>query len=92
MAFIVQCIDKAGHLEVRLANRAAHLDHLKSNLDKVMMAGPTLADDGQTMTGSLLVLDFATRAEVEAFCAADPYAKAGLFEKVVIQGYKKVLP
>lgn len=92
MPFIVRCIDKPGHLEVRLANRAAHLDHLKSNLDKVLMAGPTLADDGQTMTGSLLVLDFASKAEVEAFCAADPYAKAGLFEKVEIQGYKKVLP
>jgi len=92
MPFIVHCTDKPGHQDVRLANRAEHLEHLKSVLDKVLMAGPTLSDDGQSMTGSLLVLNFETKAEVEAFCAADPYAKAGLFEKVVIQNYKKVLP
>ena len=92
MAYIVHCTDKPGALEIRLANRAAHLEHLKSILDKVLMAGPTLTEDGQGMTGSLLVLDFASKAEVEAFCAQDPYAKAGLFESVVILPYKKVLP
>jgi len=92
MAYLVLCTDKPGHQEVRLANRAAHLDFIKTVLDKVLMAGPTLTDDGQGMTGSMLVLDFATKAEVEAFCAQDPYAKAGLFESVVIKAYKKVLP
>ncbi len=92
MPFIVQCIDKSGHQELRLANRAAHLAHLQSIGDKVLMAGPTLSDDGQAMTGSLLVLDFASRAETEAFCAKDPYALAGLFASVSISNYKKVLP
>jgi uncharacterized protein YciI len=92
MPYIVHCTDKPGHQDIRLANRAAHLGHLKSILDKVLIAGPTLTEDGQGMTGSLLVLDFATKAEVEAFCAKDPYALAGLFESVVILPYKKVLP
>jgi hypothetical protein len=92
MPYIVHCTDKPGHQDIRIANRAAHLDHLKSILDKVLIAGPTLTEDGQGMTGSLLVLDFATKAETEAFCAKDPYALAGLFESVVILPYKKVLP
>ena len=44
------------------------------------------------MNGSLVILDLADQSEAEAFAANDPYAKAGLFEKVIIQPWKKVLP
>jgi hypothetical protein len=50
------------------------------------------SDDGNSMTGSLLIMDFPDRAAVEAFAAGDPYAAAGLFESVVIRRWKKVLP
>jgi hypothetical protein len=92
MHFVVRCTDKPGHQEVRLANRAAHLEFLKANLDRLLMAGPTLTDDGQAMTGSVLVLDVADRAALDALLAQDPYAKAGLFQSVEVTVYKKVLP
>jgi uncharacterized protein YciI len=44
------------------------------------------------MTGSLLILDFADRTEAQAFADGDPYAKAGLFERVEIRPWRKVLP
>jgi uncharacterized protein YciI len=40
--------------------------------------------------GSMLVVEAADRAEAEAFAAADPYAKAGLFESVVIRPFRAV--
>ena len=43
-----------------------------------LASGSLRADDGVTRTGSLLVLDVATRAEAEAFFANDPATKAGL--------------
>jgi hypothetical protein len=92
MHFVVRCTDKPGHQEVRLANRAAHLEFLKANLDRLLMAGPTLTDDGQAMTGSVLVLDVADRTALDALLAQDPYAKAGLFQSVEVTVYKKVLP
>ena len=92
MHFVVRCTDKPGHQEVRLANRAAHLEFLKANLDRLLMAGPTLTDDGQAMTGSVLVLDVADRAALDALLAQDPYAKAGLFQSVEGTVYKKVRP
>jgi uncharacterized protein YciI len=55
-------------------------------------AGPTLSEDGERMTGSLLILDFADRTEAQAFADGDPYAKAGLFERVEIRPWRKVLP
>ncbi|MBC7952897.1 MAG: YciI family protein [Rhodospirillaceae bacterium] len=90
--FVVHCQDKPGALQIRLDNRAAHLEFLKANMDKVVMAGPVQTDDRTGMVGSVLVMDFAERAELDAFLANDPYAKAGLFAAVTVLPYKKVLP
>lgn len=92
MAFVLECLDKTGALDIRLANRPAHLAYLEARLDTIIVAGPLLADDGKTPVGSLLILDLETRAEAEAFAAADPYAQAGLFERVSIRAYRKVFP
>ncbi len=92
MLYLFFCTDKPEHAEVRAANRQAHLDYLAGFAEHVLLAGPTLGDNGTAMTGSLLVLDFAERAEADAFAANDPYAKAGLFDSVVVRPFKKVLP
>ncbi len=92
MQFFVQCIDKPNHQEVRQANRPAHAEFLKANIAHVLIGGPTFSDDGQSMTGSGLALDFPDRAALDAFLAEDPYAKAGLFAEVRVSVYKKVFP
>ncbi|RAU23975.1 hypothetical protein CU669_02600 [Paramagnetospirillum kuznetsovii] len=90
--FAVHCKDKPGHLQTRLDNRAAHLEFLKANMDKVVLAGPLQTDDRHGMVGSLLVFDIADRAALDTFLAQDPYAKAGLFESVTVTPFKKVFP
>ncbi len=92
MHFVLYCLDKPGHGPVRAENRPAHLDYLKSKLERIVVGGPILGDDGETVLGSMLVIEAADRAEAEAFAAGDPYAKAGLFESVTISAYKKVFP
>ncbi len=84
------CTDKPGHLEVRKANRDAHLAHLRAS-GLVAQAGPLLDRDGR-MAGSLIVLETEDRAEAEAFAAADPYARAGLFAEVRIEAWNRVIP
>jgi len=92
MLFALYCTDKEDYLDVRLDNRQAHLDHLNGLGDKLVFAGPTFADDGETMNGGLIVVDFDTRKDVDDFVAADPYTHAKLFESVIIRPWKKVLP
>jgi len=92
MHFVIQCVDKPGAIEIRKSNRDAHLDHLARHADQVVAAGPTLDDSTETMTGSILVMSFPDRASAEAFCAEDPYAKAGLFQRVTITPWRKVFP
>ena len=91
MLYVIKCIDKADHLNVRMDNRPAHVEYLKSYGDKLFAAGPTL-NDADEMNGSVVILDLENQAEAEDFCANDPYAKAGLFESVSIAKWKKVLP
>ncbi|WP_135081568.1 YciI family protein [Terasakiella sp. SH-1] len=92
MLYVIKCVDKADHLQVRLDNRAAHVEYLKSYGEKVFAAGPTLGEEDDQMNGSVVILDLENRTEAEKFCANDPYAAAGLFESVTISKWKKVLP
>lgn len=92
MTFVLYCVDKPDHGHVRAENRPAHIDYLKENIDRIVIAGPMTSDDGETVKGSVIVVNDASRADAEAFAAGDPYAKAGLFESVTITAYKKVLP
>ncbi len=89
MRFALICTDKADHLDVRKANREAHLAYIASS-GVVEMAGPFLNERGE-MNGSLLVLEVPDRAAAEAWAKADPYALAGLFAKVRIEAWKKVI-
>lgn len=86
--FALICTDKAEHLEVRKANRDAHLAYLNAS-GVVRMAGPFLTEGA--MSGSLVVIEVADRAAAETWAASDPYALAGLFAKVRIEEWKKVI-
>lgn len=85
-------LDKPGALQIRLDNRPAHVEFLKAAGDALVMAGPLLSDDGETMIGSLVVVDFPDLAAAQAWAATDPYAVAGLFASSTIKPFKKVLP
>lgn len=91
MLFAIVAEDKPNSVAVRLATRAQHLEYLKSFGDRIVAAGPTLAADGETMNGSVLIVDAADRAAAEAFAAGDPYAKAGLFARTAIAPWRKVI-
>ena len=90
MPFAIMALDKPGAGQVRADNRPAHLEHLDRFAAKLLAGGAVLADDGATPVGSLIVFDSEDRAEVEAFVAADPFTKAGLFASVSIYPWRKV--
>jgi uncharacterized protein len=92
MLFLVQCIDKPGAVALRQQTRPAHLDYIGGFGANIVIAGPTLGDDDATPTGSVFVIDLPDRAAAAAFCAGDPYAKAGLFARTTIQPFRKVIP
>jgi uncharacterized protein YciI len=92
MQFMIYCLDKPESGAVRAANRAAHLEYLKGFTSNIVIAGPLLTEDGQTMIGSLLLMEFPARGDAERFSAGDPYRKASLFQSIAITPWRKVLP
>ncbi|MFC2970017.1 YciI family protein [Acidimangrovimonas pyrenivorans] len=89
MSFAVICHDKPGALQVRKDNRDAHLAYIEET-GVVTLAGPFLNEDGE-MCGSLVILSVGTLEAARAWAAGDPYAKAGLFDKVEVTAWKKVI-
>jgi uncharacterized protein YciI len=85
--YALVCHDKENGLETRLGARSEHLAWVGDNLDVIKLAGPMLDDAGQ-MAGSLFILDLPDRAAVQAFNAADPYTRAGLWGRVDVREFK----
>ena len=90
MLFMVAAFDKPGMLETRLRVRPEHLDYLKSLGDSIKLGGGMLSDEEQPL-GSLLIIEAADRAAVEALLDGDPYSKAGVFERVDIRPWRPAL-
>lgn len=89
MPYIIETFDKPDHQAVRQAHRPAHLEYLAANKTLLLACGAKLNDDGSDAGGGLYVVDLDTRAETEAFIAADPFAQADLFERVTITRWRK---
>ncbi|CAM4113575.1 YciI family protein [Bordetella tumulicola] len=89
MPYIIETFDRPGHQALRQLHRAAHLDYLDANKQLLLACGAKLQDDGQDAGGGLYVVDLDTREQAEAFIAADPFAKADLFERITITRWRK---
>ena len=89
MLFAVICDDKSGALDVRTANRPAHLAYLDET-GVVVQAGPFLDEGGQPC-GSLVIIDVPNMEAALAWAQDDPYALAGLFGEVAVRPWRRVV-
>lgn len=72
----------------RAGLRPAHLEYLEANLGILLAAGAKLSDGGEPL-GALYIVDCETRAEAEAFMAAEPYFRNGLCGSVTYSSWRK---
>lgn len=85
----------ATRLEVR-PRHVARLEQLKSE-GRLFAAGPHPAIDSENpgpagFTGSLIIAEFESLVAAESWAKADPYLDAGVYARVVVKPFKKVLP
>lgn len=90
MLWSVYCLDKPNSSALRQATRPTHLAYLEDFKDRIVYGGGLVDRDGQTVIGSLLVVNLPDRAAAQKFSDGDPYAKAGLFQSVAIHPTRKV--
>jgi uncharacterized protein YciI len=89
MHFTVHCLDKTGMIETRLAHYDAHKAYLATQPIDIIISGPLVQDDHETMIGSFFLVQAETREEVEAFNANDPFQAAGIWQQVLIHPFIK---
>lgn len=99
MWYVIRGYDRAGSLGARRQARPEHLARLVAMREggRLLTAGPLPAIDSPDpgpagFRGSLLILEFASQGEAEAWAAADPYVTAGVFERIEVLPFLQVLP
>lgn len=99
MFYAIISEDKPDSLEKRLAVRSEHLARLEALRDqgRLLVAGPHPAIDSEEpgpagFTGSLVIAEFASLEQAQAWADEDPYIDAGVYQQVIVKPYKKVLP
>lgn len=92
MPYLVYCLDRPDAGDLRQRTRAEHLEYMIAHQDLVLYGGPMQSDDGQTVFGSVMVLDAPSRAQVDAFLADEPYSTAQLFSECRITRLRQMVP
>jgi uncharacterized protein YciI len=99
MLYAILCEDVPDSLPLRMAARPAHLARLQDMVaqGRIVLAGPHPAVDSEDpgsagFTGSLIVAGFDSLEEAQAWADADPYVTGGVFARVTVKPFRKVLP
>ncbi|MCZ8252466.1 MAG: YciI family protein [Hylemonella sp.] len=92
MLFAFILIDKPDHGALRQRVRPEHKAYLGAMADRIAFAGPFTHDDGQTMLGSLLVIDFPSRDAAHAWLAEEPFTRAGLYASTTVHAFANLWP
>ncbi|UTW14154.1 YciI family protein [Marinobacterium rhizophilum] len=99
MFYAIMAEDKPDSLAQRLQARPEHLARLEQlkNEGRLLVAGPHPAIDSEDpgpagFTGSLVIAQFSSLEAAQAWADEDPYIKAGVYARVMVKPYKKVLP
>ncbi len=99
MYYLIYSEDVENSLPLRKKARPAHIERLVALKEegRLLVAGPCPAIDAEDpgeagFTGSMVVAEFADLASAQTWADADPYIKAGVYQRTVVKPYKKVLP
>jgi uncharacterized protein YciI len=87
MIFTFTLIDKPNASELRQRVRPEHKAYLATVADRMAFAGPLTSDDGVSMFGSLLAIDFESREAANAWLANEPFTKAGLYASISVHAF-----
>lgn len=99
MLYTIISEDVPNSLPLRSSVRPAHLARLEAlkAQGRLVLAGPNPAIDNETpgdagFSGSVVIAEFASLAEAQAWADADPYVTVGAYGSVKVKPFKKVLP
>ncbi|MCK5817775.1 MAG: YciI family protein [Psychromonas sp.] len=99
MLYVIFSEDIKNSLTMRVKARPAHIARLQALDDagRLFVAGAHPAVDSDTpgeagYTGSTVIAEFDSLDVAQKWADADPYVLAGIYAKVIVKPFMKVLP
>ncbi len=99
MLYAILSEDVETSLPLRREARPAHIARLEALRDegRLVLAGPHPAIDSNEpgdagFTGSLVIAEFDSLDAAQAWADADPYVAGGVYARVTVKPFKRVLP
>ena len=99
MWYVIYALDREDSLAARKAARPAHLERVKPLVEqgRLLVAGPMpnidSPDPGPAgFGGSIIIAEFDSLEDAREWADSDPYVQAGVYEKVDVRPFIRVLP
>lgn len=90
MQFVITAYDGEGMLAKRMEVRPRHLEGMNKLGEHIVCAGGLLDEEGK-MKGSMLVVEFENREEVDEYLANEPYVLEHVWEKIEVERMNVVI-
>ena len=90
MQFIIKAYDGEGMLSKRMEVRPRHLEGIERIQEHVICAGGLLDDEGR-MKGSVLIMDFENREQLDEYLANEPYVQEHVWAKTEVERMNVVI-
>ncbi|MEU8699458.1 YciI family protein [Streptomyces sp. NPDC048680] len=91
MEFLCYHRDRPGSLTLRKELLEEHWSYMDRYAKEMIARGPTLADDGDTPTGSVHIVDLPDPAAARAFAFDEPNHQAGAYRDVLLRRWRNLL-
>mgnify|MGYP003415424439 FL=1 len=90
MQFIVKAYDGEGMLDKRMEVRPRHLEGIERIKEHVICAGGLLDDEGK-MKGSVLIMEYESREQLDEYLANEPYVQENVWQKIEVERMNVVI-
>ncbi|MEU3933207.1 YciI family protein [Streptomyces sp. NPDC029044] len=91
MEFFCYHRDRPGSLPLREELGEAHWTYMDRYEAELIARGPTFADDGETPTGSVHIVDLPDAAAARSFAFDEPNYQAGVYRDVLLRRWRNLL-
>lgn len=88
--FVIKAYDGEGKLDKRMEVRPRHIEGMEKMKEHILCAGGMLDDDGK-MIGSLLVMEFENREQLDEYLAHEPYVVEHVWERIEVERMNVVI-
>ena len=90
MQYIIKAYDGEGMLDKRMEIRPRHLEGIERIKEHVICAGGLLDDEGK-LKGSVLIMEYESREQLDEYLANEPYVQENVWQKIEVERMNVVI-